>query len=95
MNIIRTAPVELCLDGSATREYFLESAVTRTFITHLAGIGRMEYYPRFPRPFFRIHRSGSFFLKGVEGDTVIQVSYLCPPGEPEEEILSRIRSFTG
>jgi hypothetical protein len=28
MNIIRTAPVEFCIDGSATIEYLLESAVS-------------------------------------------------------------------
>jgi len=93
MNILHTAQVEFCLDGSMTMEYLLDTAVSRSFIEYLGSIGRTEYFPHFARPFFRINRSGSFLVKGVEGDTTIQVAYLRPPQGLEDEILSRIRTF--
>lgn len=93
MEIVGTVPVSQCLGGLTTREYTLGSAMTRPFIEYLGSIGTIEYFPRLARPFFRVSRPGSFIVKGVEGDLMMQVSYLGEPRVCEDEILSRIRLF--
>jgi len=86
--------IETCLDGTMNVEKTLDRAIDRKFIYHLAGLGNLDYFPQFPRPFFRITRSGEFILKGVEGSDTFEVFIIRNPVATGEEIEARVNRFT-
>lgn len=90
MNVLQVRTVETCLDGTVRREIRLDGAVTREFIDRLGTLGRLEYFPRFARPFFRITRDGGYVIKGVEGGESFEVLYISGHEDHEREILACI-----
>jgi len=93
MKVTATRVIETCLDGTMNVEKTVDRAMDRKFIYHLAILGDFEYFPQFSRPFFRITRSGSFILKGVEGADTFQVFIIRNPPDVEREIENTVRRF--
>ncbi|MBN1292968.1 MAG: hypothetical protein JXB48_14095 [Candidatus Latescibacteria bacterium] len=73
MKICNKIKVEDCFDGSSVFEYFFNSAWSKNEIYSLECMGHLEYFPEFPRPFFRVIQKGGLQIKGVEGDTKCRV----------------------
>lgn len=67
MQIIKTIPLEDCLDGSHVVEVEFDEPVTRLWIEAWEPYGDWHYYPDFARPYYSIRVPGRFHLKGVEG----------------------------
>lgn len=42
-------------------------------ILRLAALGKLDYYTRFPRPFFRLCGARGLQMKGIEGQTSCRV----------------------
>ena len=83
--------VEDCFDGSFVYEYNLESPVTEAFIPPLGGrLGRLEYFPDFPRPFFRILGDGGLQAKGVEGERTFRVVFPAKDKFKRKEVLEDV-----
>lgn len=75
MNILTVSKLEDCIDGSTTYGYHFDGAWTREDVQHLRVMGTVEYYPEFPRPFFRVNGSGGLRIAGVMGDTFCEVTF--------------------
>ncbi|MGB9030569.1 MAG: hypothetical protein WCC27_10660 [Acidobacteriaceae bacterium] len=67
MKVIAVEKLEDCFDGSIVCCYRFDEAWSRSSIEQLAGLGTLEYFADFPRPFFRVRGAGSLEIKGVEG----------------------------
>jgi hypothetical protein len=72
MTILDVRHVEDCFDGSFIKEIVFDNEVGKPFIDHLSCAGDSEYYP-FSRPFFRVDVSGSFIVKGVQGNDSLRI----------------------
>ncbi len=83
MKIEDAVKLEDCFDGSVIYSYRFDEAWTRDSIMKLKKMGDVDYFPDFPRPFFRLRGTGGFQVKGVEGDTVCRVIL---PKKGKEEI---------
>lgn len=68
MKIIETCTIEDCFDGSRVLGYTFDSPWTREEIVRLEALGDVDYFPDFPRPYFRLRTSHGAQVKGVQGD---------------------------
>jgi hypothetical protein len=87
VKLVGKVKVEDCFDGSSVYRYFFEAAWGREDIRGLQALGRLEYYPDFPRPFFRLIGPGWAQLRGVEGEDSCQVVL---PRQGREEVIARL-----
>jgi hypothetical protein len=90
MNDFESRKVEDCFDGSRVYEYRLaQSTIDEAFIKSLAVLGQLEYFPRFPRPFFRVRSQNGLQLKGVQGEQTFRVIL---PGKGQQGIKERFEN---
>ena len=75
MQILEGRKVEDCFDGSSVYRYRFDEGWTSSTIQMLAPLGRLDYYPDFPRPLFRLVTPEGIQIKGVEGDPACRVIY--------------------
>lgn len=81
MRILAGQPLEECLDGVLVYRYQFDRPWSREWILALSSLGRLDYFPDFPRPYFRLRGAGGFLAQGVEGDDTGQVSFPRQGGE--------------
>lgn len=82
-----------CLDGSMFKDIVLSAPISRAFIRSLATLGTLEYFPRLPRPFFRLTRSGEFMLKGVQGNDRFQAMFVHRADEWEAVLRQHVEGL--
>ncbi len=75
MEIDHIQHIEDCFDGSFIKEFVLRVPSDREFIYKLSHNCSLDYYPEFPRPFFRIENRGHWMIKGVEGANTFRVIF--------------------
>ncbi len=75
MNILERKKIEDCFDGSSVYGYVFDTKWTRETIHELRSLGELEYFPDFPRPFFRLRGEGGLQVKGVEGENNCRVIF--------------------
>jgi hypothetical protein len=61
----------------------------------MACHGRLQFFPDFPRPYFRIDRSRTYVVQGVLGNTSVRVTFSpLAPSDAEEQLRTLIESPT-
>jgi hypothetical protein len=73
MRIVNVEVVEECLEGTLAVRYTFDVAWTCEAIARLESIGTVEYFPEFPRPFFRVHTDLGADVRGVEASRTCRV----------------------
>jgi len=86
MRIVETRKVEDCFDGSAVYAYRFDTPWTEREIRALGALGKLEFFPDFPRPLFRLLGEGGWQMKGVLGEDVCKAIY---PRAGRESIRQR------
>lgn len=81
MKILEMHHVEDCLDGSMIKEIILSRPLDANHIKNLGKEGKLQYYPHFARPFFKLRIDGKLNLKGIEGNTSIRARIETPVEE--------------
>ena len=89
MKIISCKKLEDCFDGNSVYGYQFEETWTKESITRLKELGKLDYFPDFPRPFFRLVGEKGLQLKGVQGNRSCQVIY---PRKDKEVIKERLEN---
>ena len=79
--------MEACLDGSEIYTCGTDAPWRCEAIRCLARLGALDFYPEFPRPFFRVRIDGGIQMKGVEGEQTCQVVF------PQEGREAKIAAF--
>lgn len=82
--------IEDCFDGSFRKEIHLDQPISEPFIRYLGNMGVLQYFPHFPRPFFRVD-APTFMLKGIQDNATMQLLLYKP--ELENELLQFINHF--
>lgn len=75
MVIKKETLVEDCFDGSRVYVYEFDTEWNRVEIMKLEALGKLDYFPEFARPFFRVVSENGMQLKGVEGDRTCRVIF--------------------
>jgi hypothetical protein len=90
MKISEILKIEDCFDGSSVFQYHFDLPWTRESISVLRQLGELDYFPDFPRPFFRLHTSNGLQIKGVEGEDNCRVIF---PRKDKESIKEGFESI--
>ena len=81
--------VEDCFDGDFIKEFELDSPLDETLMTRLAHDAELQYYPDFPKPYFRIERRGVCTIQGVIGKMTFRVTFARSAPKDMENVLKR------
>jgi hypothetical protein len=79
-----------CLEGAQVFEYHFASTVAEEFVYYLAHGQRLDYFPEFARPFFKIVCANGIQIKGIVGDHSIQVVF---PAQLDEKYQPDFKSW--
>lgn len=85
--VVEIRLLENCLDSSAVKEFCLDSPLDETVMRQIARRGKLQYFPDFPRPYFRVDRSRTYVLQGVLGNRSFRVTFSPMAAEDAEEEL--------
>ena len=75
MKPINIKKLEDCLDGSMVFKYSLPVKISETLMRTLAERGKLQYYPDFPKPFFKIITADGLQVRGIIGEDNFEVVY--------------------
>jgi hypothetical protein len=92
MKIIEIRNIENCVGVTNAKEIVFEEPVKYDFIRFLGKEGNLQYFPSFPRPFFKIEVEGKYILKGIEGEKIMKIVLI---GENETALKSFVEYAEG
>lgn len=83
--------LETCLDRTIIKQVELASGIDEATMRRVADGATLQYFPSFPRPYFRIARERTWVVQGIVGDPLLRVTFspLAPVGA-ESELLDRL-----
>jgi hypothetical protein len=84
---------EDCVDGAVVKDVHIEGTINRRVIQHLGELGTLQYYPQFPKPFFKLDLGDGAAAKGVEGETSFRVRIIGRQESLIEKLVQHIRTL--
>lgn len=75
MKLIEACKIEDCFDGGSRYKYRFDEGIVEPFMRRLASGARLDYFPEFPKPFFKIFREDGLQIKGIIGDMDFEVYF--------------------
>jgi hypothetical protein len=85
--VIAVRPIEDCLHGDFVREFVLDGPLDEAAMRRLSQGATLQFYPDFPRPYFRIQRAGAYIIQGVIGKTTLRATFSQKGAVGMEEVL--------
>jgi hypothetical protein len=82
--------VEDCLDGTRVVEIEIDAPLDEVIMHCLAEGESLDYYPTFPRPYFRIQRRDVCVFQGVIGKTTFRATWSRSRSQDIEEIVTSL-----
>ena len=92
--VLAVTLVENCLDSSTVKEIEIDQPLDEGLMRRLATDARLQYYPHFPKPYFRIERARYYLIQGVFGNTALRVTFSPRADESVERGLQRLIEST-
>jgi len=86
MKLVEARKIEDCFDGGYRLEYRFDGPVAEAFMRRLAEGGRLDFFPDFPKPFFKIFRDDGLQIKGIVTGLDFEVYF--PRDRSEERIAA-------
>lgn len=80
--------LESCLNSSEAMEVGLDEPVDESLIHRLGREGALQFFPHFPRPYFRVDHSSAWVVQGIVGSAKIRIQLF---GHNRAEALERLR----
>ena len=90
MKIVAIEKLEDCFDGSRVYRYRFDHAWLEPDIQRLNAFGSLQYFPDFPRPFFRLHTSSGMQITGVGNDHACRVVY---PKQNQDQLKRELANW--
>jgi hypothetical protein len=84
-----------CLDSVATRELELDAPLDEATMRLLSSDANLQYFPHFPRPYFRIDKPRGWVLQGVLGDRTFRATLSPAAGADAEAKLTALVAGEG
>ena len=75
IQVIDSKVLENCSDRSVVKELELSEAVGELIMKRIARRGKLQYFPNFPRAYFRVDRNRFYVVQGVFGNTTLRVTF--------------------
>lgn len=75
MRILRSVRHKHCADGTFMKEFLLDRPVSADFLRFLEQFAAVEMLPGIGDGFYRVEKAGCFSVKGLVGDTAMEVRF--------------------
>lgn len=75
MELVNIKKLEDCFDGGVIFEYTFDEKIQEGFMKKLSGKGKLDYFPEFAKPFFKIFSDKGLQIKGIIGENNIEVTF--------------------
>jgi hypothetical protein len=75
MRILRSVRHKHCADGTFMKEFLLDQPVSNGFLRFLEQFATVELLPGIGEGFYRVEKAGCFSVKGLVGDTAMEVRF--------------------
>ncbi|MDQ1352922.1 MAG: hypothetical protein QG657_3228 [Acidobacteriota bacterium] len=75
MKLINVIKLDDCFDGSVIFKYCFDAAIDEAMMRKLAENGKLQYFPEFLKPFFKIITCDGVQLKGIIRDYDFEVLF--------------------
>jgi len=75
MRILRSVRHKHCADGTFMKEFLLDRPVSADFLRFLEPFAAVEMLPGIGDGFYRVEKAGCFSVKGLVGDTAMEVRF--------------------
>lgn len=82
--------LESCLSHTEAKEISLDEPVSVELMHRLASEGRLQYFPHFPRPYFRIDHPTAWLIQGIVGKPTLRIQLF---GDHRAAALERLRAL--
>jgi hypothetical protein len=93
VRIVGSQVLENCLDRSVVKEIQLSEPIGEVVMRRMARRGKLQYFPNFPRPYFRIDHSRTYVAQGVFGNTSVRVTFSpLADADAEKELYTLIET---
>ncbi len=78
MIVLEAKEVENCVNLVTVYDLILSDSFSKDNIYKLGALGRFQYFPEFPKPFFKIQIGGICDIKGIEGNKIVRATLKNP-----------------
>jgi hypothetical protein len=85
--VIAIRHVEDCFDDDFIKEFELDRPLDERLMKRMAVEAKLQYFPNFPKPFFRIDKRGAYTVQGVIGKATFRVTFDRSGAENMEGVL--------
>ncbi len=75
MTIVKINKLEDCFDGSYIYKYEFSKIVDERVMNAIAEGGRLQYFPMFSKPFYKIYTREGLQIKGILGEYDLEVTF--------------------
>ncbi len=75
MIIVKIIKLEDCFDGSYIYKYEFSKAVDEKVMNAIAEGERLQYFPMFSKPFYKIYTREGLQIKGILGEYDLEVTF--------------------
>jgi hypothetical protein len=79
-----------CLDSTIVKEFVVAPKVDEDVMRAMVDGGRLQFFPRFPRPYFRIEKERAYVIQGIVGNDRFRVTFSPSAAADTEARLRRL-----
>lgn len=90
MKILAAQRIEDCFDGSRVYRYQFDQRWSAQSIHCLGQLGELQYFPDFPRPYFRLRTRQGAHVSGLGDDDACRVVY---PHKDQDQLKREMESW--
>lgn len=73
--VVDRVKLEDCLDSTVVKEFRLSQPLDEPVMHRMATEARLQYFPNFPKPYFRIERRARYVIQGILGKKSFRVTF--------------------
>jgi len=82
--IVSIRELDDCVDSAVVKEFTIAPVVDERLMRAMVDGGELQYFPNFPRPYFRIDKQRAYVIQGVVGNDHFRVTF-SPSGDADVE----------
>jgi hypothetical protein len=88
--LVAIRKLEGCIDSVVVKELEVDPPVCERVMRAMARDARLQFFPRFPRPYYRIERPSHYVIQGIVGAARFRVTFSAAAGPGAEDHLREL-----
>ena len=89
--VVAVRLLETCLDRTVIKQFELDTGMDEPTMRRLGEEASLQFFPSFPRPYYRIARERAWVAQGILGDRTVRITFSpCAEAGEEERVRARL-----